>query len=77
MKFMREYYIQTGENILRFKGSKDTLVRQSVISLIPTMAIYDASMFVENFMHKCMGHLLGLLDKAQDRARGQDLKVVP
>lgn len=70
VQFMKEYYITTGEHIMRFRGSKDTLVRQTVISLIPTLAVYDPPWFIERFMHQCMGHLISLLDRPADRARG-------
>ncbi|KAI9455690.1 armadillo-type protein [Lactarius psammicola] len=65
--FMRENFMDTVESILRFGTSRDPFVRKMVITLIPTLAVYDTQTFGEHFLHGAMGHLLTLLDKSNDR----------
>ncbi|KZS94646.1 atypical/PIKK/FRAP protein kinase [Sistotremastrum niveocremeum HHB9708] len=67
--FMRDQFYDTSNNILRFKQHKDPLVRQTVVGLIPTLAMYDTQSFTEHFLHQAMGHLLSQLDKPNERAR--------
>ncbi|KAG2011794.1 atypical/PIKK/FRAP protein kinase [Coprinopsis cinerea AmutBmut pab1-1] len=65
--FMQENFLDTAEAILRFKSSRDPLVRRMVITMIPTLAAYDTQTFTEHFLHKAMAHLLTQLDKAPER----------
>lgn len=67
---MRENFMDTAESILRFRTSRDPLVRKMVITLIPTLAVYDTQTFIEHFLHKAMGHLLTLLSKVNERSFG-------
>ena len=67
---MRENFMDTAESILRFRISRDPFVRKMVITLIPTLAVYDTQTFSEHFLHKAMGHLLTLLGKPNDREFG-------
>jgi FKBP12-rapamycin complex-associated protein len=69
-QFMRENFMDTAESILRFRTSRDPLVRKMVITLIPTLAVYDTATFSEHFLHKAMGHLLTLLSKSHERSFG-------
>ncbi|KAI0040710.1 atypical/PIKK/FRAP protein kinase [Auriscalpium vulgare] len=66
--YMKESFIETAEQILKFRASKDALVRKMVITLIPTLAVYDTQTFSEHFLHKAMGHLLMHLDKSSERS---------
>ncbi|KAI0046207.1 atypical/PIKK/FRAP protein kinase [Auriscalpium vulgare] len=66
--FMKENFIETAEQILKFRTSRDALVRKMVITLIPTLAVYDTQTFSEHFLHKAMGHLLMHLDKSSERS---------
>jgi hypothetical protein len=67
---MRENFMDTAESILRFRTSRDPLVRKMVITLIPTLGVYDTQTFSEHFLHKAMGHLLTLLSKSHERSFG-------
>ncbi|KAK7056413.1 phosphatidylinositol kinase-related protein kinase tor1 [Paramarasmius palmivorus] len=66
--FMKENFMDTAEQILRFKSHKDTLVRKMVITMIPSLAAYDTQTFTEHFLHKAMGHLLTQLEKPTERS---------
>ncbi|KIK95251.1 hypothetical protein PAXRUDRAFT_33077 [Paxillus rubicundulus Ve08.2h10] len=66
--FIRESFLDTAEQILRFKSHRDGLVRKMVITLIPTLAAYDPQTFSEHYLHKSMGHLLTQLEKPNERS---------
>ncbi|KAF8659826.1 hypothetical protein AX16_001711 [Volvariella volvacea WC 439] len=66
--FMRETFLDSAEQILRFKSHRDPLIRKMIITLIPSLAAYDTQTFIENFLHKAMAHLLTQLEKPNERA---------
>lgn len=68
---MKENFMDSAEQILRFKMHRDSLVRKTVITLIPTLAQYDTQTFTEHFLHKAMGHLLQQLEKSSERHYGR------
>ncbi|KAI6164648.1 phosphatidylinositol 3-kinase [Pisolithus thermaeus] len=68
--FMREAFLDTAEQILRFKSHRDNLVHKTVITLIPTLAAYETQIFTEHYLHKSMGHLLTQLEKPNERYFG-------
>lgn len=67
---MRETFLDTAEQILRFKSHRDLLVRKMVITMIPSIAAYDTSTFTGHFLHKAMGHLLTAVEKPNERTFG-------
>lgn len=67
---MKENFVDTGDQILRFKSHRDGLVRRMVITMIPSLAAYDTQTFAEHFLHKSMSHLLSQLDKPLERTYG-------
>lgn len=68
---MKENFLDTAEQILRFKSHRDLLVRKMVITMIPSLAAYDTQTFTEHFLHKAMGHLLTQLEKPNERSFGR------
>ena len=70
LQFMKETFLDTAEQILRFKSDRDGLVRRTVITLIPTLAAYDTQTFSEHFLHKAMAHLLTQLTERSERSFG-------
>lgn len=67
---MKETFLDTAEQILRFKSHRDGLVKRMVITLIPTLAAYDTQTFTEHFLHKAIAHLLTQLEKPNERSFG-------
>ncbi|KAI0330958.1 FAT-domain-containing protein [Cubamyces sp. BRFM 1775] len=65
--FMKENFLDAAEQILSFKAHRDQSVRKMVITLIPTLAVYDTSTFSEHFLHKSMAYLLTQLEKSPER----------
>ena len=67
---MKEYFADVADQIMTFKSHRDALVRKMVITLIPTLAVYDTQTFSEHFLHRAMGHLLTQLEKPNERSFG-------
>ena len=67
---MRDTFLDTADQILGFRSSRDNLVKKMVITLIPTLAAYDTQTFAEHFLHKAMAHLLTQLEKPNERSFG-------
>lgn len=68
---MKENFLDTADQILRFRSHRDLLVRKMVITMIPSLAAYDTQTFTEHFLHKAMAHLLTQLEKPNERSYGQ------
>jgi len=69
-QFMKDNFMDTADQILRFRSHRDILVRKMVITMIPSLAAYDTQTFSEHFLHKAMAHLLQQLDKPNERSYG-------
>lgn len=67
---MKENFLDTADQILRFRSHRDLLVRKMVITMIPSLAAYDTQTFTEHFLHKAMAHLLTQLEKPNERSYG-------
>lgn len=67
---MQEYYKSICDLTLRYRDSKEAVVRKSVISLIPSMATYDSDEFEQNYLHRSIAYLLQALQKPTDRDIG-------
>ena len=70
---MKEDFLDSAEQILSFRQHRDSLVKKMVITLIPTLAVYDTQTFSEHYLHKAMGHLLTQLEKPNERSFGTSL----
>lgn len=70
---MKEDFLDSAEQILTFRQHRDSLVKKMVITLIPTLAVYDTQTFSEHYLHKAMGHLLTQLEKPNERSFGTSL----
>lgn len=68
---MTDMYRDVCEIALRLKDSRDQLIRKTVVSILPTLARYDPSAFMDEYLHRCMNHLLSLLRKEKDRKDGK------
>ncbi|GMK56480.1 hypothetical protein CspeluHIS016_0303200 [Cutaneotrichosporon spelunceum] len=64
---MGEYYRQICEITLKYRDSKETVIRKAVITLIPNMATYDSDEFEVHYLHRSMAYLLQALHKPTDR----------
>ncbi len=60
-------YKDTCETVLRYKDHKDALIRREVVNIFPVLAGYAPVEFGNQYLHKCMLHLQGLLKRDKDR----------
>jgi FKBP12-rapamycin complex-associated protein len=65
--FMQEHYNEVCDIVLRFKDSKEAIIRRQMVSLIPTLAVYAPREFTTDYLHKFMIHLQGQLIREKDR----------
>jgi FKBP12-rapamycin complex-associated protein len=72
---MKEMFLDTADQVLRFKSQRDHTVRKMVITMIPSLAAYDTQTFTEHFLHKAMAHLLTQLDKPNERDIGLESNI--
>ena len=54
-------YREVVETVLRFRGSKEKLIRRAVIALIPRLAAFAPERFAATYLRVCSEHLLGVL----------------
>lgn len=64
---MGEYYQNICDITLKYRDSKETVIRKAVITLIPSMANYDTDEFEQHYLHRSMNYLLQALSKPTDR----------
>jgi FKBP12-rapamycin complex-associated protein len=74
LQSMAEYYKSICELTLKYRDSKEVVVRKAVITLIPSMATYDSDEFEVQYLHRSMQYLLQALAKPTDRDIGQLLQ---
>lgn len=77
-QFMRDVFISTAEQTLRYRVHRDPLIRKLVMALIPSFAAYDTQKFSDRYLKQSMEYLLScLLDKSPDRPMGTYLIFNP
>ena len=60
-EFMLARYREVVETVLRFRDSKEKLIRRAVIALIPRLAAFAPERFAATYLRVCSEHLLGVL----------------
>ncbi|KAG0070756.1 phosphatidylinositol kinase- protein kinase tor1, partial [Linnemannia elongata] len=65
--FMYERFKDTCEIVLRFRNHREGLVRRTVTNLIPVLAAYDPSDFIDHYLDKSMLHLLDQVQLDKER----------
>lgn len=51
-------YFDTCESVLRFRSHSDSMIRDSVVTIIPALASYDPRVFIEHFFHVIISFLV-------------------
>ena len=67
---MADYYRNICELTLKYRDSKEVVVRKGVITLIPNMVAYDSSEFEKHYLHRSMSYLQSALHRPSDRDIG-------
>ncbi|KIY91702.1 FKBP12-rapamycin complex-associated protein [Monoraphidium neglectum] len=66
-EFLLARYREVVETVLRFKDSKEKLIRRAVISLLPRLAAFAPERFAQDYLSKCISHLLSVLRHPSER----------
>lgn len=65
---LKEYYINTCDNLLEQRSSKSPYVQQSLLQIMPRLAAFNREVFVSKYLKTCVTHLLTILrGKEKDR----------
>lgn len=68
---MGEFFHNICDITLKYRDSKETVIRKAVIGLIPSMATYDSEDFEVHYLHRSMSYLLQALQRPTDRDIGE------
>ena len=63
-------YREVCDTVLRFRDSKEKLVRRAVISLLPRLAAFAPERFARSYLDRATEHLLGVLSVPAERGAG-------
>ncbi|GAM22047.1 hypothetical protein SAMD00019534_052220 [Acytostelium subglobosum LB1] len=66
--FMFNKFKDVCETILRYKEHRDKLVKKTVITLLPSMALFCPKDFVHHHLNNCMIHVLASLKNQGERS---------
>ena len=64
---MAEFYEKTCDLTLKYRDSKEVVIRKAVITLIPNMATFDSEAFETHKLKRSMTYLLHSLSKPTER----------
>jgi FKBP12-rapamycin complex-associated protein len=69
-EFMLARYREVCDTVLRFRDSKEKLVRRAVITLIPRLAAFAPERFVKSYLKQACEYLLSVLSVPAERGAG-------
>lgn len=69
-EFMLARYREVCDTVLRFRDSKEKLIRRAVISLVPRLAAFAPERFVKSYLRQATDYLLGVLAVPAERGAG-------
>ena len=70
-------YREVVETVLRFRESKERLIRRAVISLLPRLAAFAPERFAATYLKQCTNYLLSVLKFPSERGVGGSLHHMP
>ena len=68
-------YREVVETVLRFRESKERLIRRAVISLLPKLAAFAPERFAATYLKQCTNYLLSVLKFPSERGVGRCQRV--
>ena len=60
-------FAETCETVLRFRNHRESLIRRTVINLIPILAAYDPPDFIKYYLDQSMTHLISQVQMDKER----------
>jgi FKBP12-rapamycin complex-associated protein len=68
---MDEFFQPICEATLKYRESREVVIRKAVITLLPNMATFDPDRFEDLYLKNAMSYILQALHKATDRDIGK------
>ncbi|KAF9352686.1 phosphatidylinositol kinase- protein kinase tor1 [Mortierella sp. NVP85] len=65
--FIYERFTEACETVLRFKDNRESLIKKTVINLLPVLAAYDPSDYIDFYLDQSMTYLLGQVQYDKER----------
>lgn len=65
--YMHAHYNETCDIVFRFKDHRDPTIKKTIIKLIPDLSTYAPAEFAQQYLHKFMLYLSGMLKKEKER----------
>jgi FKBP12-rapamycin complex-associated protein len=72
---MADFFQPICDATLKYRDSKEVVIRKAVITLIPNMATFDPDRFEEFYLKNCMSYILQSLHKPTDRDIGMSAQL--
>lgn len=69
-EFMLARYREVCDTVLRFRESKEKIIRRAVITLLPRLAAFAPERFVRSYLKQSTEHLLTVLSSPNERGAG-------
>ena len=66
-EFLLARYREVVETVLRFKDSREKLIRRAVVALLPRLAAFAPERFAQDYLARCIAHLLAVLRHPGER----------
>lgn len=63
--FMYPHFEKVCKQVLQYKDHKSSIVRRAVINLLPRLAKFNTSIFIDTYLTICVSHLLETLRSSQ------------
>ena len=70
VQVMDEFFQPICEATLKYRESREVVIRKAVITLLPNMATFDPDRFEDLYLKNAMSYILQSLHKATDRDIG-------
>lgn len=65
--FMHTHYQEACDIVFRYKDHRDSVIKKTIVQLIPDLANYAPAEFARTYLHKFMVYLSGMLKKDKER----------
>lgn len=70
--YLQDRYIEICDSIMKYKDHKESLIKKTVINLIPDLATFNSTDFSSIYLNTWMNHLLSQLKKEKEKSSGKN-----
>jgi FKBP12-rapamycin complex-associated protein len=73
---MTDLYKKVCQVTLKLKDAKDSLIKKTAVSMLPTLAYYDPVVFSELYLEQSMNHLVYVFRKTDEKRDGKISRIL-